>query len=99
MVNYRATKYKTGDGLICYWNFWVDWFSFFWFDLVTNSRFVKRQIKHRNRDQRRKEKLLRKEEYKKKKLNQDIQSDPSSKKLFIEDQIKVDEIPEEKEFT
>lgn len=42
VVNYRANRYKTDQALVCYWNFWVDWFSFFWFDLVANTRFVKK---------------------------------------------------------
>lgn len=42
VVNYRANYYKTSDTLLCYWNFWIDWFSFLWIDFVNNSKFMKK---------------------------------------------------------
>ena len=64
VVNYRGDRYRTDQALVCYWNFYVDWFSFFWIDLVANTRVVKKTMKKKNRDRRRKQKLKRKEEFK-----------------------------------
>lgn len=61
-VNYRGNKYKTNEALVCYWNFWVDWFSFFWIDMFLNLKFMKKKLKKRQKQKRREEREKKKQE-------------------------------------
>lgn len=63
VVNYRGDQYKEDQAIVCYWNFYVDWFSFMWIDYVANTKFVKKQLKKRNRNKRRKDKIKRKQQH------------------------------------
>lgn len=42
VVFYRADRFKQNQSLECYWAFWVDWFTFFWIDLIMNLTFVEK---------------------------------------------------------
>lgn len=60
VVKFRAKNYKEDESRLCYWRFWVDWFSFFWIDILLNVRFIKDKNKKRIKKakDRRKEKYL-----------------------------------------
>lgn len=60
VVNYRGEQYRENEAIVCYWNFYIDWFSFMWIDYVANTKLVRKKLKKRKRDKRRKEKLKRK---------------------------------------
>ena len=76
IVKFRANKYTQKESNICYWRFWVDWFSFFWIDILMNVRFIKQTNKKRKQKgkERRREKHLQR---KIKKLQQERQAQVS----------------------
>lgn len=68
VVTFRASKYKEDEALRCYWGYWVDWFSFFWYDFFANLKFVQKKIKKADKKKRRKDKKKRKDKHLKEKL-------------------------------
>lgn len=66
IIEYRAHKYYDDDIFLGFFTLWTDWFSFFWVDTLNHTKFMKKR-----------QKLLEKEEMKKKRLEK--KDEPSEK--------------------
>lgn len=54
IVNFRDNRLQSDDALVSYFEYGSDWLSFFWVEIFLNIKFVKKRLKKRRRNNRKK---------------------------------------------
>ena len=61
IVNFRGDRLNSDDAIVSYFEYGIDWFSFFWAQIFLNIKFVKKRLKKRQRAKRRQQKAKNKQ--------------------------------------